>query len=204
MRYELAGMWYDMLDLFWGAYGVTSTPIRNAVKGKSVAVVGNSPTIFNSPNPIDTHDVVVRINKAYPNGMELHLGHKTHILVCAYNLSPKTIKKEYGTPLLFWAFEPQFAHPYWRHNAYLYGQANRWKLTDKLGGAKPSSGLIFIDWLCQYGEFKDMTLYGFDFFKEKSWWLPENEEHPHNGGQEEEHIKLLQLTYPITIWRNDG
>lgn len=51
---------------------------------RSLAVVGNAPTILEHENggTIDGHDVVIRFNRAQTAGMESKIGSRTDILVC--------------------------------------------------------------------------------------------------------------------------
>ena len=203
MRYELAGFYYSLIDSLWLKFNTphptTERQLYDLTKDKSIVIVGNSPSVFKKINPIDDYDVVIRINKGYPMGRENYIGTRTDVLVSAYNLSEKTVRAYYKQTVLFWAFNTEFAHPYWKHNAYLFKAMERWKLQKSLGGAKPSSGIIIIDWLCRHTDFKELHLYGFSFFKDGTWWLKEGEKHPHKGNQEEAWVKRLAKMFPITI-----
>ncbi|WP_170606515.1 glycosyltransferase family 29 protein [Ruegeria arenilitoris] len=53
-------------------------------EGKTVAIVGNAPTLANTGlgKWIDSHDIVVRFNDCRVNGYERDVGSRTSILVC--------------------------------------------------------------------------------------------------------------------------
>jgi len=202
MRYELMGTMYRMVDRVWwelrGRYSkypdANFSNMYQLVRDKDVAVVGNACSILNEPHNIDRHGVVIRINKGYPFGKEKYLGWRTDILASSYSMSENTIRREYGTPLLFWVFDKWYPSPFWKYFAYQYPPGEYKRLMRELGGVKPSSGCSVVNFLTKMTAAKEIHLYGFDFLETPTWWakdLVTALHNPHSGEAEEQYIRGL-------------
>jgi len=71
---------------------VTFEDVANRFKGKSVAIVGSSPSCLKNENGfIDSHDVVVRINNFKTKGFEHRVGKRTDVF---YSFFGSSVRKD--------------------------------------------------------------------------------------------------------------
>ena len=159
------------------------TEAINFIKGKRVAIVGNSVSIFNSKygKDIDNHDIVIRFNKGFPNNIESQ-GSKTDILMLACHLTDDEIKK----------YNPKYTIrrlniPYYNFTCdYVFTDSFMREISQNLG-ARPSSGLMMIEFALK-SEAKIIDVYGFTFFKDATYYNPEGYKTKHCGETEEKRI----------------
>lgn len=166
-------------------------PIKEFLKGKSVALVGNAKSLFNElyGEEIDHHDVVIRFTHGYITKPESQ-GTKTDILICAENLDPERIKE----------YNPKFIINRRKliDNGTPYYFTNRDKDYCRLGLGRPaSSGYLAID-LCDYCDCK-IDLYGFDWERTPTFYNPEGYITDHNYPSEELKIRI---EYNVNIHGN--
>lgn len=147
------------------ALSVPQAELLAGLKGKQVALVGNARALAEAAHgaEIDSHDVVVRINRAPMPAPESH-GTRTDWLALAVRLgaadrarlhpgrylwmSPKRKRLDWET-----ASSPGF---------YLHPQADVAALGARIG-APPTTGAMLIDLIGRSG-MAGLTLFGFDFF----------------------------------------
>lgn len=149
--------------------------LLSVCKGKSVAIVGNGPSILDNKNGsfIDSHDIVVRFNNFSTIGYEEYTGKRTDIWVSS-----------------FWEREV-IAHPCLDSFSLVicpfpayngkpsFSQINR-ELAESCGSSyipreiyngvesivsSASSGCVFLFWLYKlFGKIPKESLFGFSFF----------------------------------------
>lgn len=157
-------------------------PLKTLLKGKSVAIVGNSSNILKKTQgkAIDAHDVVIRFNKGFPNDK---VGHKTTLLFLACTLTPEEMKS--------------YNARYTIRRSKLCQNACDFNVTSidrarlKQNGGQPSTGFLAVDFAlgCNC---KKIDLYGFDFFKSPTYYNPVGYQTLHNGNKEQERILELE------------
>lgn len=152
--------------------------LKKVFEGKDVAIVGNSSAVLKKSqgNAIDAHSVVCRFNKGYPCA---EVGEKTTVLFMACTLTPDEVAR--------------FGARYTVRRSKLCAntcdfnidRADRQRL--KQDGKQPSTGLLAIDFALACG-CKSIDLYGFDFFKEPTYYNPVGYLTLHNGLKEAEKV----------------
>lgn len=82
---------------------------ENAIKGKSIAVVGNGPQELGKGKgyEIDSHDIVIRFNNFNTNGFEKDYGSKTDIFIRNASIELKDVDRQFNK-ICVW--EPDFYH----------------------------------------------------------------------------------------------
>lgn len=82
---------------------------ENAIKGKSIAVVGNGPQELGKGKgyEIDSHDIVIRFNNFNTNGFEKDYGSKTDIFIRNASVELKDVDRQFNK-ICVW--EPDFYH----------------------------------------------------------------------------------------------
>lgn len=165
--------------------------VKNFIKGKSVALVGNAKSIFDKANgkDIDAHEVVIRFNRGFITAPDAQ-GTKTDILIlaCELNLDEKASYKAYysinrsGNT---------------RCGDLTIGNKMRARLRAWIG-KQPSSGFMAID-LCREAGAKSIDLYGFDFEKTPTFYNPEGYVTHHDYNTEEIIVRDLAVRGVLTI-----
>lgn len=156
-------------------------PLKNLVRHKSVAIVGNSSKILEKTQgaEIDKHDVVIRFNKGFPSRNPQALGKRTDILFLACTIS-NTELQEFGD-----AYTVRRSSLCQNICNFNLSSLDRRQL--KQGGAQASTGFIAINLALSAGA-KNIDLYGFDFFKSPTYYNAPNYKTLHNGASEAEKV----------------
>lgn len=185
--------------------------------GKDISIVGGAGGLFesNQGDRIDSHQIVIRLNRGVLIKDEKHQGTKTDYW--AYP-NPSKIKDIYGKFKYKTIHLDKLHRDYKVHKDYKdiktdfyvpieiidelcdekikYGKSNSKNITDK-----PSSGIILLYYLTKCNT-KKITLYGFDWKKTGTWYdyQMNNRKIDHNWETEEKFIKHeLVKKYNIEI-----
>lgn len=168
--------------------------LKPFLKNKTVAIIGNSSSILGTENgqEIDNHDIVIRFNRGFPSKDPIAMGTRTDILFLACTLTNQELA--------------MFNSKYTIRRSKLCKNTctfniepvDRKELAQKrtkfvsIGKkAQPSTGFIAINFvLCT--DCKSIDLYGFDFFKNPTYYNPKGYQTLHNGNKEEEKIMEYQ------------
>ena len=161
--------------------------LKEYIKNKRIAIVGNSQDIFNKKQgeEIDNHDIIIRFNKGYSIRKESQ-GTKTNILFLACTLNNEELK--------------MFNSKYTIRRSRYCGNICNFDLNDgdkyqfiqdrndeskRIGEkvSQPSTGFIAIQF-CLSSKCKSIDLYGFDFFKNPTYYNKPNYKPLHNGDKE--------------------
>lgn len=156
--------------------------LKTLFEDKDVAIVGNSSAVLKKGQgkQIDKHSAVFRFNKGFPSDA---VGHKTTVLFLACTLTPEELSR--------------FGATYTVRRSKLCGNrcdfnmSAKDRMRIKQGGRQPSTGFLAIDFALSCG-CKNIDLYGFDFFKNPTYYNPEGYKTLHNGAKERERILELE------------
>ena len=153
-------------------------------KNKNVVLFGNAKSVFNKERDVDNKfDIICRINAGFPQGKEQYLGSRTDILFLSLALSENETSK-FNCPYIIICSPIIFV-------SYLHSRYNpdNWeKLYVKLK-ARPSTGLMAFDYILRIGDFKTLTLIGFDFWKTPNWYTNNIHLGQHNPEREKKYIE---------------
>lgn len=129
-------------------------PILEYIKGKSVAIVGNASSIFDTHygKEIDDHDIIIRFNRGFITKPESQ-GSKTSIVILATELN---IDEKASYKAMYYVNRSKNT----RCGDYTIGNVMRARLKSWLG-KQPSSGFMAID-ICRTAKAKSIDIYGFD------------------------------------------
>lgn len=155
--------------------------LKEYLKGKSVAIVGNSEKILRQKHgeEIESHDIVIRFNKGYPSRKPEALGQRTDLLFLACTLSDYELKQFNAKYLIRRSKLCQNICD------YKISTSDRTSLKQIL--AQASTGFIAINFALSANA-KQIDLYGFDFFKKATYYNPKGYQPLHNGNAEEEKV----------------
>jgi hypothetical protein len=182
--------------------------LQSFLSGKSVAIIGNASSIFNDAlgAEIDTHDVVIRINYGYIKDTSAQ-GSKTTIWAGSVALDEHEVETRFAPIYAMWMtprrrslpdYSPAFRRKLFMHPVEIWDA-----LQKELGAmgnaqARPTTGAMLINFVVKHCAPSRVRLYGFDFFKTKTFYekrLPKNK--PHDFHAEEIWARALCTSIPI-------
>lgn len=164
-------------------------PIKCELRGKSVAIVGNSEKILtkNQGAEIDRHDIVIRFNKGFPRA---EIGLKTDILFLACTLTPAELQ----------CFNARYTVKRSKlcktECDYSISSSDRARLVQTPNDvqkrrfkkvSQASTGFVALNFALSCG-CKSIDLYGFDFFQTPTYYNPQGYFTLHNGSAEENKV----------------
>lgn len=157
--------------------------VKNFIKGKKVAIVGNAKSIFDKKNgkEIDAHDLVIRFNRGFVTVPEAQ-GKRTDVLLlaCELTLDEKASYK---------AFYSVNRSKNTKCGDLTINNTMRQRLKN-IVSSQPSTGFMAID-LCRESGAKSIDLYGFDFEKTPTFYNPEGYKTMHDYNTEEKYVLKL-------------
>lgn len=165
--------------------------VKDFIKGKTVAIVGNAKSIFGTcaGADIDAHDVVFRFNKGFISDPSAQ-GVRTDILILACELSPEellrfgakyTINRSYKTKCGDYTFDNYFR-----------------KMFCEVTGYQPSSGFMAVRF-CIEAQAAKIDLYGFDFGRSPTFYNAADYQTKHNYALEEKILQAQAICGAINI-----
>lgn len=155
--------------------------IKEYIKGKRVAIVGNAKSIFDKTNPdIDDHDVIIRFNRGFVTKPESQ-GTRTDIIILACEL---TIDEKMQYKAMYSINRSNNT----KCGNYTIQNIDRQRLRNATG-RQPSSGFMAID-LCL--EAKSIDLYGFDFGQTQTYYNPDGYITQHDYNKEKELVLKMR------------
>lgn len=162
------------------------------IKGKNVAIVGNAQSLFDKHfgKEIDSHDIVIRFNKGFPNKKESQ-GEKTSIVMLACELSKVDIKYYKAKYVI------RRSQGYENPADFTISNKDRHRLAEKLG-SQPSTGFMAID-MCLTSGANSIDLYGFDFEKTKTFYNSDEYKTQHDYNKEKEIVLNYEKSGLLTV-----
>ena len=170
-------------------------PLKELLKDKSVAIVGNSQSIFSkrSGEEIDNHNIVIRFNRGFVKDKNCQ-GSKTDLLFLACTLTPQEINqfncKYTIRRSIFSNSRCDFDLKGTDRNQFAQ-VANKQSVINGCKNSKASTGFLAIQF-CLSTNCKSIDLYGFDFFKSPTYYNPTGYKTMHNGDKESEKVLEYQ------------
>jgi hypothetical protein len=165
--------------------------MKSWFEGKTVAVVGNAQSLFNSSygEMIDSHDVVVRLNKGILIQDRVAQGVQTDVFAfSSYNVMGFLIKDHF-VKAKFMHMSDKGRVPV-RSNVFYYPLDLRCSLCERLGYSidgppRPSVGVMMLDYI-RFQNPSSVSVYGFDWKETPTFYEPSKrrEDEPHNYDQE--------------------
>lgn len=154
------------------------TELKELCEGKSIAIVGNAQSLLDMGlgNEIDSHDIVVRINQSVISERHVldRIGYKCDIYTASgTGMILKKFHKTTQPKLCYYmtTLKRDIAPSYFH-----FFPENMWNdLQRELGAgpdARPSTGIMTIYMIVNSTEFKNINIYGFDFWQTKTFYNP--------------------------------
>jgi len=154
-------------------HGKNLLEVEKLINGKNIAIIGNATSIFDTKygEEIDSHDVIIRINKGFIQKPESQ-GKKTTIVATVRTLTSAELK----------SFNPKYliGATYTSSSRYdrAFSQSYIKSVAEGLG-TRTSTGMLLINW-CIDCKAKNIDLYGFDWNKTNTFYNNEDAVTIHN------------------------
>jgi hypothetical protein len=169
--------------------------IKALCKGKRMCIIGNADSVLNKEKDIDSFDVIGRMNRGEPQGKEKYLGSRTDILFLSTSMSGKNIQTAFAPKYILWMTVcNRLAQPWVLRNAVQNPRRDWQVLYDELG-INPTTGLMSLKFVLDHIEFKSLTIYGFDFFKTKTWYNTKIDDGQKHSGEKEEGLFMGMIKH---------
>ncbi len=167
--------------------------IQKFCKGKKMCIIGNADSVLKRKRRIDSNfDIVGRMNRGTPKGKEEFIGSRTDILFLSTGLSKRNVQSSFKPVFTVWMTEcKRLAHPWVLRNA-IQNPKMDWRELHKELGINPSTGMMTLNFIIKHIDFKSLTIYGFNFFKTKSWYNTKPDDGKKHSGQKEEK-KIMKM-----------
>lgn len=176
----------------------TIDPIKDDIKGKRVAIVGNAKSLFDleQGKQIDSFDFVIRFNRGFITRPECQ-GTKTDLLILGTDLITPSEIDSYKAKWVLNRSE--------RYNNPVYftiPNKDRKVLKEKLD-SQPSTGFMAID-LCLASGAKSIDLFGFDFEETPTFYNPAGYQTAHDYPKEQQIVEEYERCGLLTINPKEG
>lgn len=160
--------------------------IKKFCKNKNLVLIGNADSVLRKEKKIDDFDIVCRMNRGTPRGKECYLGTRTDVHFLSTGMSHKNIIAMFNPVFVVWMTVcNRLAHKWTVENAIQNPKQDWFDLYKKLG-INPTTGMMSLNFLLNHIQFKTLTIYGFDFFKTKTWYNTKIDSgQKHSGAKEE-------------------
>ncbi len=172
------------------------TEIQKFCKGKRICLIGNADSVLDKLDEkrnIDSFDIVCRMNRGDPRGKEKFIGSRTDIHFLSTSMSNHNIKKHFDPKFVIWmTICTRLAHPWVLRNAIQNPKEDWNSLYNELK-INPTTGIMALKFLLNHIDFKALTIYGFDFFKTKTWYNTKIDSGQKHSGEKEEKLFMSMI-----------
>lgn len=162
---------------------------------QDICIVGNATSLLekNYGNMIDQHTSVVRLNKGFPQKKESQ-GKKTTLVGTSCPISWLSFRWYFGKCPLMWMSPSQEYFPKWvtKQKNFSRYPKERWEaLSQRLGGKRPSTGAMMIDYICNVINPDHLRIYGFDFKSSDTLFKKKQNLGPHDWVAEQKFTQSI-------------
>lgn len=147
--------------------------------GKSVAIVGNSSSLLTTAQGalIDSHDVIIRMNKGFPISPAAQGSHLD--VWCFSNIDmARQAPAGFAAPHAVW-MSPKLRHELDGSVDCCFYPILRWRRLRARLGAPPSVGAMTVD-LVSCARPASVSIFGFDFKRSGTFYMASNEKGRHD------------------------
>ncbi|QUS58453.1 glycosyltransferase family 29 protein (plasmid) [Pseudovibrio brasiliensis] len=142
--------------------------LQNDIAGKRIAVVGNAQSLCAKDYgpEIDQHDIVIRINRGAIPHIKSH-GQKLSWVATSLDIPKSFVYSQQAQRVIWTSAERSFSLPHWlaKHSDIVYLlKTAELKRYHARAEKKPSTGFRLLALLEELGGYKQIDIYGFDFF----------------------------------------
>ena len=162
--------------------------IQKFCEGKRICLIGNANSVLKEKRDMDSFDVIGRMNRGMPQGKEEFIGSRTNILFLSTHMSGENIRSSFNPRFVVWMTACNRLASSWVLDNAIQNPVEDWEaLYDKLS-INPTTGLMALNFILKHIDFKDLTIYGFDFFTTKTWYNTRVDSGQKHSGEKEKDL----------------
>jgi len=169
------------------------TEIQEFCKGKRICLLGNADSILHEKKDIDSFDIVCRCNRGNPHEKEEFIGSRTDILFLSTHMSGKNIHNSFNPHFAVWMTVCHRLASSWTMKNAIQNPAEDWNMLHKELGINPTTGIMALNFLLKHIDFKNLTIYGFDFFATKTWYNTKIDSGQRHSGKKEKILFMKMI-----------
>ena len=167
--------------------------IQEFCEGKNICLIGNANSILSKKKRINRFDVICRMNRGSPRGKESYVGSRTDILFLSTGMHGENIQHSFDPQFVVWMTAcHRLATPWVLKNAVQNPKRDWQRLYKKLE-INPTTGLLALSFILKRMNFKSLTIYGFDFFKTRTWYNTKIDSGQKHSGKKEKVIIMEMI-----------
>jgi len=166
--------------------------IQEFCRGKRICLLGNANSILNKKKDIDSFDIVGRMNRGTPAGKEQFIGSRTDILFLSTHMRGENIWASFSPRFVVWMTICKRLASSWTLSNAIQSPAEDWNMLHKKLSINPTTGIMALNFVLKHIDFKSLNIYGFDFFKTKTWYNTKRDNGMKHSGKKEE-VLLMKM-----------
>ena len=168
--------------------GQSLAEIQEFCRGKKICLLGNANSVLKEKKKIDSFDIVGRMNRGTPQGKETFIGSRTDILFLSTHMSGENIRRTFDPQFVVWMTICNRLASSWTLKNAIQNPPEDWNALYKKLSINPTTGMMALNFMLKHINFKNLAIYGFDFFKTKTWYNTRIDSGQKHSGKKE---KLL-------------
>lgn len=170
------------------------TEIQEFCKDRRICLIGNADSVLKGKRKIDTEfDIICRMNRGSSRGKEQFIGRRTDILFLSTGMSNRNIQNDFFPKHVVWMTVCNRLACDWVLRNAIQNPPEDWRGLYKELKINPTTGIMSLNFLLKHIEFKSLTIYGFDFFKTKTWYNTKIDSGQKHSGKKEEGLFMEMI-----------
>jgi len=167
--------------------------IQEFCRDKRICLLGNANSVLNKERDIDSFDIVGRMNRGTPKGKERFIGSRTDIFFLSTHMSGENIQGAFDPRFVVWMTVCHRLASSWVLKNAIQNPVGDWDdLFDELS-INPTTGMMALNFILKHIDFKGLTIYGFDFFKTKTWYNTRVDSGQKHSGKKEKVLFMKMI-----------
>jgi len=167
--------------------------IREFCKGKKICLLGNANSVLNKKRDVDSFDIVGRMNRGTPQGKEAFIGRRTDILFLSTHMSGENIRNSFDPRFTVWMTICNRLASSWTLKNAIQNPPEDWDALHEKLSINPTTGMMTLNFILKHIDFKSLTIYGFDFFKTKTWYNTRIDSGQKHSGKKEKALFMKMI-----------
>ena len=167
--------------------------IQEFCKDKRICILGNANSVLKKEKDIDSYDIVGRMNRGTPQGKEDFIGSYTDILFLSTHMSGENIRKSFNPRFVVWMTACNRLASSWVSKNAIQNPKKDWDALYKKLSINPTTGFLTLNFLLKHIDFKSLAIYGFDFFKTKTWYNTRIDSGQKHSGEKEKALFMEMI-----------
>ena len=167
--------------------------IQEFCKDKRICLIGNADSILRRKRDIDSFDVICRMNRGMPEGKEDFIGSRTDVLFLSTHMDGRNIEQSFDPRFVVWMTMCHRLASSWAMRNAIQNPKEDWQALFNQLKINPTTGMMSLNFILKHIEFKDLTIFGFDFFATKTWYNTKIDSGQKHSGKKEKTLFMKMI-----------